>query len=101
MAKDFGVSMNDATLEHKLNGGKELNGNYCFWTFAKGVPEGIEEGSKMWVANRARWIGYFVIHSQIDYLNEVHFHSESFVKTDKGERSPFQGYTWNVPGCEQ
>lgn len=100
--RDFGVSMSASTLQHKLKDGRIKDGNYAYWTFPKGLPEGIEEGSKMWVANGGEWVGYFIIHDQLDANpNEACFFSESFVSAHCGPRSAFRGYTWNVPeGCE-
>lgn len=93
---DFGVSMNDKVFEHKLKDG--IAPSYCYWAFARGIPEGIGSGSKMWVANHGRWAGYFTIFNSDS--GEVDFYSNSFMKIDKGERKPFQGYTLKVPKTE-
>jgi hypothetical protein len=103
--RDFGVSMNDNVLKHKLQDGKESEDRYCYWSFPRELPEGVDIDSRMWVANHGRWIGYFTVFD-IRYKDEVSsllgkgevlFYSESFVRVDGGERKPFMGYTFNVP----
>lgn len=94
--RDFGVSMSREVLEHKLRDGKMSQGRYCYWTFPREIPVGIETGSRMWVANGGRWVGYFDIRGGLAD-NEVEFYSESFVRKYGGPRSPFRGFTWKVP----
>jgi hypothetical protein len=97
MKIDFGVSMRDEVFNHKLRDG--IKPNYCYWEFSNGIPKGAGIGSKMWVANNGRWVGYFVIEN-IGYYesdDELTFYSNSFVKKDAGERRPFRGYTLKVP----
>lgn len=111
--EDFGVSMRPAVLEHKKRDGRKADGNYCFWSMHR-IPDGAQRGSKMWVASRGRWCGYFVLRG-VDYigeeaaspsiaarfdgktLSEVQFHSETWHEADGGPRSPFQGFTYEVP----
>jgi hypothetical protein len=110
---DFGISMRDEVLTHKRRDGRQSEGRYCFWTFTRGVPDGIAHGSRMWVANHGRWVGYFMvdcIEPDADWFKggmkgkavdrEVHFYSESFVQIDGGPRTPFMGYTFVVPSRE-
>jgi len=59
------------------------------------VPDGVGDGSKLWVASGGRWRGYFVIHEATE--DELRFYSDSWVDRDAGPRSPFQGFTRNVP----
>jgi hypothetical protein len=106
---DFGVSMRDEVLEHKRNDDEGLG---MYWSFGSGYPRGVRKGSRMWVANRGQWIGYFVIESPGDGTgepltstedpeedgNSVIFRSRSFVRKYGGERRPFMGYTLKVPG---
>lgn len=101
--RDFGVSMRDDVLAHKLRDGRAADGRYCYWTFPHTMPAATE-GSRLWVANRGRWVGYFVI---VDLpfatkgRKELAFYSESFVRNDGGARSPFMGYTFKVPPREE
>jgi len=57
---DFGVSMRDEVLRHKREDDK---GAGMFWTFPNGMPSGVREESRMWVANHGEWVGYFVVES--------------------------------------
>ena len=95
---DFGVSMRDEVLAHKLADGRVHDGRYCYWTFPHGVPKGTATGCAMWVANRGQWIGYFVIHEDVQAENELCFYSESFHRVDGGTRRPFMGFTYKCPG---
>ena len=94
---DFGVSMRREVFEHKLNDGLWRDGRHCYWTFPRGVPKGTGPGSRMWVANGGRWVGYFIICDEPCDDSELTFFSDSFVRVDAGERRPFMGYTLTVP----
>lgn len=98
---DIGVSMRTEVLEHKRRDGKLVNGRYCFWTFSLPISRGVCTGSRLWVANGGRWVGYFVVSGTDgapgEEVNEVQFYSESWVTRDGGPRKPFQGFTLKVP----
>lgn len=107
---DFGVSMRDGVLRHKR---EDDDGAGMFWEFGNGIPKGMRRGSRMWVANHGRWVGYFVVESPGEgqepflpmgrYTNpdeecgSAIFRSSSFVVDDGGPRRPFMGYTLKVP----
>ncbi len=93
---DIGVSMRVEILNHKLEDGRGDEDCYCYWNLGRTIPTGIGQGSKLWVANKGRWRGYFVIFEE-PVETELHFHSESWVEQDGGPRSPFQGFTRKVP----
>jgi hypothetical protein len=98
---DFGVSMRDEVLQHKLRDGARANGAYCFWTFSRGLPDGVGPGSRMWVANHGQWVGYFVVFwagtQPGSRSEEARFYSDSFVGNRAGPRRPFMGYCLTVP----
>ena len=112
---DIGVSMRPAVLAHKQRDGKRSEGAYCFWSMRR-IPDEVRAGSKLWVASRGRWRGYFEIRA-VDYVGEeaaspsvaarfdgkkvpeLQFFSESWHEADGGPRSPFQGFTRKVPGA--
>lgn len=95
MTDDIGVCMRDEVFEHGLRDGRSSDGAYCYWTFSRGIPKGVDVDSRLWVANRGRWAGYFEIFSVDD--DELLFYSESFIKVDGGPRKPFMGFTRHVP----
>jgi hypothetical protein len=93
--KNIGVSMSGKILQEKKTKGMESEGYYCYWTMR--VPyEEIDSGDLLWVANHGKWVGHFTID---DYTQkEVRFHSESWIDDIQGERKPFRGFTYKVPG---
>ena len=105
--KDIGVSMREDVLAHKQTDGVWDDGSYCYWTLRNGVPEDIGIGSKLWVASKGAWQGYFVVF-HVDPLardeedcengsGELRFYSESWHGFLGGPRKPFQGFTYKVP----
>lgn len=95
---DIGVSMRADILAHKLRDGKVAEGRYCYWSLASEVPDGVSTGSRLWVANGGRWVGYFTVTYQpVMDSNAVCFYSEDFKRTDGGPRTPFRGFTYKVP----
>lgn len=104
---DIGVSMRPQVLEHKREDGRASEGRYCYWSMNR-VPGELSAGDKLWVASKGRWRGYFTVLSiehgaGVDEAGEsggeVNFDSESWVERDGGPRSPFQGFTYRVPGA--
>lgn len=110
---DFGVSMRDEVLRHKR---EDDTGLGMFWEFGNGIPKGMRAGSRMWVANHGRWVGYFVVDSPgegecefspmpgyddpDEECDTAIFRSASFVAQEGGPRRPFMGYTLKVPPRE-
>lgn len=98
---DIGVSMRREVLDHKLRDGKVADGKYCYWTLQREVPDGVGAGSRLYVANGGRWVGFFFIHDEgMTRDEDICFYSESFVRKDGGPRRPFRGYTFKVPSRE-
>lgn len=110
---DIGVSMRAGVLEHKKRDGMRADHNYCFWSMRR-IPDEVRAGSKLWVASGGRWRGYFVVKA-VDPIGEedaspsiaarfdgktvpeLQFFSDTWHEADGGPRSPFQGFTYNVP----
>lgn len=96
--KDIGISMRAEILRHKQRDGCRADHRYCFWELGRTVPTAVGKGSRMWVASEGRWRGFFIVHEE-PVESELHFWSESWTPRDGGPRSPFQGFTYKVPGA--
>ena len=107
---DVGVYTEKETLDHKIRDGRKEDDVYCFWAFSRFGRMDVKEGERFWIASQGRWQGYFEIFqtsdndeippSEYDPYDdgEVRFWSESWHPLDNlGSRTPFQGYTYNVP----
>ena len=98
--KDIGVSMRQDILEHKKRDGMLEDDCFCYWTTRLRINNDVSVGSRLWVASKGRWVGFFVIHDieedEGDYC-EIRFYSDTWFDYDGGERKPFQGFTYKVP----
>jgi len=86
---DIGVSMDDATLAHK-------RGHDSYYWALSSIPKlPVRKGSRLWVANRGRWRGYFVLVESP--LTALWINGESCHEKDGGVRKHFRGFTYQVP----
>lgn len=114
---DIGVCMSEKVLEHKKRDGRtrlhkgrfgavrEVERRYCFWRMTT-IPPSVKKGSRLWIASGGVWRGYFVLDSvllkerlasSLFQGGELRFKSESWQTDERGQRSPFRGFTYETP----
>jgi len=102
---DLGVSMSNRVLRHKRDRlAYAIGVDEMYWAFggSREAPRGVRRGSRLWVANRGRWVGYFTVKlvDVHDISDALIFSPLAFHPRDGGPRTPFRGYTLRVPPRE-
>lgn len=97
---EMGVSMNIETLKHKIEMTLPKSELVPYWEIPYSGNESLEESdlfvTKLWVANRGEWVGWFDILNQSH--NEIEFRKwNPLPKAMRTPRKPFRGFTYNVP----
>lgn len=95
MAKPIGVYTKAETLQEKKDYAKDPQ-FYVYWRLSKRPKE---KPSRIYFASDKKWQGYFTIEkANLDSTGHFMIYLDTWQELEeKPERTPFRGFTYNVP----
>lgn len=90
----IGISFGPPEWEKWQEENRKGGFDYFYWNIPNLAPN-VGAGDLLWVAVGGRWKGFFVVQAVVS--RQVRFQPSTWVSVDAGDRSYFQGFTYEVP----